>query len=150
MKPSSVSHLTISISERHTAQNLLSRALAMLEAWVIERKRVSCFVRDDASSITAATHEGRFHHIGCIDHTLRQAISDSLKGDVVSDLLMFARAIVGHFNHSQVARHSLEGVKNQLQLAKHQLVKECTTRWNSTYYMLEKLLEHPSRNQLQC
>ena len=78
---------TTSISKRHAAQNLSSRIMALLETWEIKRKRVICFVRDNASNITAATHEGGFHHIGCIDHTRQLAISDSLKGDAVSDLL---------------------------------------------------------------
>ena len=89
----------------------------------------------------AATREGGFNHIGCINHTLQLVINDSLKGDAVVDLLKSARAIVGHFNRSPVARHLLDGVQTQLQLPKHQLMKECTTRWNSTYYMLERLLE---------
>ena len=132
---------TMFVSERHTAQNLLSKILAMLEAWEIERKRVTCFVRDNAANITAATREGGFCHIGCIDHTLQLAISDSLKDDTVSELLKSAKAIVGHFNQSTVARNLLSGVQTQLQLPKHQLMKECSTRWNSTYYMLERLLE---------
>ena len=78
---------------------------------------------------------------GCVDHTLQLAISDSLKGDAVSDLLKLVRAIVGHFNPSSVARHLLDSVQSQLQLPKHQLMKECTTRSNSMYYMLERLLE---------
>lgn len=132
---------TMFVSERHAAQNLLSKILAVLEAWVIERKRVTCFVRDNAANITAATREGGFCHIGCIDHTLQLAISDSLKDDTVSELLKSAKAIVGHFNRSTVARNLLSGIQTQLQLPKHQLMKECTTRWNSTFYMLERLLE---------
>ena len=48
---------------------------------------------------------------------------------------------MGHFNRSSVARHLLNSVQTQLQLHKHQLMQECTTRWNSAYYMLERLLE---------
>ena len=95
---------TFSFSERNTAQNLLSKLLAMLEAWEIDKKRVTCFVRDNAANITAATRLGEFCHIGCVDHTLQLAINDSLKNSTVSDLLKSARAIVGHFNRSSVAR----------------------------------------------
>jgi len=132
---------TLLVSERHTAQNLLSKILAMLEAWEINQKRVTCFVRDNAANITAATREGGFCHIGCVDHTLQLVITDGLKDDTVSALLKSAKAIVGHFNRSTVAQHLLSGVQTQLQLPQHQLMKECTTRWNSTYYMLERLLE---------
>ena len=134
---------TIFVSERHTAQNLLSKIMAMLEAWEIERKRVSCFVRDNAANITAATREGGFHHIGCVDHTLQLAINDSLKSSEVTEILKSARAIVGHFNRSTVARQLLDSVQTQLQLPRHiyKLMQECSTRWNSTYYMLQRLQE---------
>jgi len=112
------------------AQNLLSKILAMLEAWEINQKRVTCFVRDNAANITAATREGGFCHIGCVDHTLQLVITDGLKDDTVSALLKSAKAIVGHFNRSTVAQHLLSGVQTQLQLPQHQLMKECTTRWN--------------------
>ena len=45
---------TFPLCERHTAHNLLSNILSILEAWEVDKKRVTCFVRDNAANITAA------------------------------------------------------------------------------------------------
>jgi hypothetical protein len=45
-----------------------------------------------------------------------------------------ARKLVGHFKHSTIATQAL----NELQ--ENMLIQDCPTRWNSTYYKLERLL----------
>ena len=60
--------------ERHTAQNVLSNILSIMETWEIDKKKISCFVRDNAANITAALRDGGFANIGCVDHTLQLAI----------------------------------------------------------------------------
>ena len=136
MRISSASYLSLipSWSLRGTQHKIfLSKILAMLEAWDIERKRVTCFGRDNAANLTAATRERGFCHICCVDHTLQLAINDSLKNNTVHDLLKSGRSTVGHFNRSSVARQLFTGVQTQLQLP-HQLIQECTTCWNCTYF----------------
>ena len=48
---------------------------------------------------------------------------------------------MGHFSHSQLACEKLERFQNQLNLKKKKLIQDIQIRWNSTYYMLERLLE---------
>ena len=132
---------TFPLCERHTAHNLLSNILSILEAWEVDKKRITCFVRDNAANITAAVQEGGFAHIGCVDHTLQLAINDGLKEHVITELLKTVRVIVAHFHRSPAARQLLSNVQAQLQLPERQLSQEVCTRWNSTFYMLERFLE---------
>ena len=59
----------------------------------------------------------------------------------VKDLLATCRSIVGHFKHSSVACHKLAHIQENLQLPKLKLKQDVATRWNSTLYMLESILE---------
>ena len=102
--------------ERHTAQNLLSKILSILEAWTIDKKCVTCFVRDNAANITAAVREGGFAHIGCTDHTVQLVINDSLGDETIVDVLKSVRSIVGHFHRSTTSRQLLNSVQTQLEL----------------------------------
>ena len=51
------------------------------------------------------------------------------------------KAIVGHFHRSSASQQLLSNIQAQLQVPEHQLSQECSTRWNSTFYMLERFLE---------
>ena len=132
---------TFPMCERHTAQNLLSKILSILEAWMIDKKRVTYFVQDNTANITAAVRDGVFVHIGCIDHTLQLAINDGLDDEVVAGILKSVKSIVSHFHRSTSSRQFLSNAQTQLQLPVHQLCQEVSTRWNSTFYMLERISE---------
>ena len=84
--------------ERLTAQNLLSKILSVLEAWTIDKKCVTCFVRDNTANISVAVREGGFAHIGCTDHTVQLVINNSLGDEAIVDMLKSVRSIVGHFH----------------------------------------------------
>ena len=98
-------------------------------------------MRDNAANITAALRDGGFANIGCVDHTLQLAINDGLKVVAVSDLIKTVKAVVGHFHRSSASRQLLSNIQAQLQVPEHQLSQECNTRWNSTFYMLERFHE---------
>lgn len=52
-----------------------------------------------------------------------------------------ARAIVGHYNHSPIAAKRLETFQCRMRLPIHKLPQDCPTRWNSEFFMLQRLLE---------
>ena len=52
-----------------------------------------------------------------------------------------ARKIVGHFKHSVVAMSGLREKQVQLEVPQHHLIQDVSTRWNSTYFMLDRLAE---------
>ena len=56
-------------------------------------------------------------------------------------LIFSARKIVGHFRHLSSATSRLHEIQEELSLPKHQLKQDVVTRWNSTYHMLDRLLE---------
>lgn len=78
----------------------------------------------------------------CFIHSLQRAIEESLKSQKeVLQMVAAARRIVTHFNHSSLAEQKLKSIQQELKLPNHQLVQDVSTRWNSTYYLMERLLE---------
>ena len=51
------------------------------------------------------------------------------------------RSIVGHFKHLSVASHLLTRIQDNLGLPRHTLKQDVSTRWNSSLYMLQSILE---------
>ena len=58
-----------------------------------------------------------------------------------SDILSSCRKIVGHFRHSCLAYSRLRVIQQILGLPQHHLVEDELTRWNSSLYMLQRILE---------
>ena len=56
-------------------------------------------------------------------------------------LLSCARSIVGYYHCSNVAFNTFRQIQSQLNLPVHVLIQDVATCWNSSYYMLERLLE---------
>ncbi|KAK9973178.1 hypothetical protein ABG768_023921, partial [Culter alburnus] len=52
-----------------------------------------------------------------------------------------ARTLIEHFRRSELANTKLKEKKQQMNTPQHKLIQDVTTQWNSTYFMLERLLE---------
>ncbi|KAK7918884.1 hypothetical protein WMY93_010168 [Mugilogobius chulae] len=68
-------------------------------------------------------------------------VHEGLLSQSVSDALANTQKIVGHFKHSPLATSRLEDIQGELHVPTKRLQQDVTTRWNSTYYMLESVLE---------
>lgn len=69
-------------------------------------------------------------------------MEESLKSQPeVAQMVAASRRIVTHFNHSGLAEQKLKSIQQELNLPNRQLVQDVSTRWNSTYYLMQRLLE---------
>ena len=59
----------------------------------------------------------------------------------VQDMIKSAKAIVAFFHRSIKATEKLKELQVQLKLPANKIITDCPTWWNSTYYMLQWLLE---------
>ena len=107
------------MSERHTGQNIADRLGDIADRWAINEK-VSVVVHDQAANMECV-----------IDMSIN--IIDKLTGA--------AHKLFGHFKHSVLACEDLRKRQTQMELSEHKLIQDCDTRWNSTYYMLKRLVE---------
>lgn len=127
-------------SAQHTAANLAKELNNVVTEWKIKDKLLMV-VSDNAANIKAAINSLRWKHYGCFAHTVNLVVSDGLKDEEVINLIARVKYIVGHFKRSHVATAKLiayqqnQGTKTPLKL-----LQDVSTRWNSTFYMLERLI----------
>lgn len=75
-------------------------------------------------------------------HTLNVVVKKALCSiDDVVVIRKKCRRIVSYFKSSCLANDKLCEMQNVLNVAKHKLILEVKTRWNSTYQMFERFLE---------
>ena len=126
----------------HTGEMLCREYNAMLSKWNIDNEQVHLIVRDNASNMVKAMSDGDFEDLGCFAHTLQLIINDGIFSQrAVTDLIAICRQIVGHFKRSPLAYDRLKSIQDRLQLKQHRLKQDVSTRWNSTLYMLQVILE---------
>lgn len=126
----------------HNSSTISELLLNVLDTWKLQEK-IHLFVRDNGSNMIKGIKDAGFPAIACFIHTLQLVIKDSLKSQrAVYDVISTSRNIVTHFNHSSVACDNLSNIqKHKLNKSEKKLIQDVSTRWNSTYYMLERLLE---------
>ncbi|MBN3274238.1 ZBED4 protein, partial [Polyodon spathula] len=56
-------------------------------------------------------------------------------------LLQQCSTIVGFFHHSTKAAENLKEIQKQLNIPEHKLIQSLETRWNSIFYMLDRIPE---------
>lgn len=125
-------------SDRHTADNLAEELLRVAKEWHVEHKVVGC-VTDNAANITKAVKTLKWTHHPCLAHTINLIVRDALK--VMKPAVDKVKAIVEFFHRSTTATQKLKSTQRQMDMPELKLKQDCVTRWNSTFYMLKRILE---------
>lgn len=126
----------------HTGEAIATAFEDMLKSWGISKEKVHVILRDNARNMEKAMKDANLPSLPCMAHTLQLAVSEGILSQrTISDILAAARRIVGHFKHSQVAYTRLHELQVQLGQPQKRLQQDIATRWNSSFYMLQSLVE---------
>ena len=124
-----------------TYQNIADLLRNVLEKLNISEKIIA-IVTDNASNIVAAVRVVGWNHVPCFAHTLNLVVSKAIKSDnSVRVVKKKCKQIVTFYHQSVKATEKLKKVQNQLNLPEHKLIQEVDTRWNSTFFMFNRIVE---------
>ncbi|XP_053387152.1 E3 SUMO-protein ligase ZBED1-like [Mercenaria mercenaria] len=133
--------LTRAMPERHTGANLARKLQDCISEFGLVGKVETC-VHDNARNMDCA---GRicdeWSDLGCFGHTLQLCIKPALELQSVSKTVAKCRKLVGHFKHSTTLTAEMRKRQVTLGAPEHELQQDVVTRWNSTYYMLQRVSE---------
>ena len=132
---------TLNVSESHTSLNLASELKKVTNEWEITTK-IHCAITDGASNIKGAIKENRWNNLVCFAHTLNLVVSCAIEQDLQSkEVIAKIKHIVSFFHKSTLASDKLRKLQNTLGLPEHKLIQQIETRWNSSFYMMERYIE---------
>nr|CAI5837979.1 unnamed protein product [Callosobruchus analis] len=124
----------------HSSQNLATTLQRIVMDWGIGEK-VLLAVSDNASNIkNAITTQLGWNHLGCFAHTINLIVKDALSDPAVGNLLSKVRTVVGNFKRSSISTQKFIDYQKQTnpETEALKLIQDVPTRWNSTFYMLER------------
>ncbi|XP_024117292.1 zinc finger BED domain-containing protein 1 [Oryzias melastigma] len=127
--------------QSHTAENIAHEKASLMAEWGITNK-VTCFVTDGAPNMVACVRELKLRHHICIAHTLNLVVKKTLEQNpILSGIRAKARKLVGFFRSSTTAKEKFTQVQLHMGMPVRKLLQEVETRWNSTYLMLQRLVD---------
>ena len=133
---------TREMPERHTGVNISERLLEATREWKLSADHIVSVVHDNAANVVLALElVEELHSSRCFAHTFQLAVNSGLDLRSIDKLTSICRKIVGHFKHSVVASEALKEKQRSLQIPEHHLLQDVRTRWNSTYFMYDRLDE---------
>ncbi|XP_022818628.1 zinc finger BED domain-containing protein 4-like [Spodoptera litura] len=126
----------------HTGVNLASEMLRVTDEWKVTQK-ILLAVTDNGANIKKAVEKDLgWKHFGCYAHTLNLAVQESIqRSEEVNAVINKVKTCVGYFKRSAQAWEKLEKFQVQAGKTVKRPLQNVSTRWNSTYYMLQRFLE---------
>ena len=135
---------TRQLNSSHTADNLAEILTTAVEEWGLKKSQPIAITTDNASNIVSGINSisSEFSpHIRCFAHTLNLATQKAIKCQQVDRVAGRIRRIVSFFHKSSTATAIMESKQDLLELPKHKLIQDVSTRWNSTYDMFSRYIK---------
>ena len=132
---------TKEFSDSHTAENLAEILQRILSEWKLSKDAVSAVTTDNCSNIVLVIGLAGWMRLSCFSHTLQLSVERAMAIPEITKVLALCRRLVSHFNHSAKSSYLLKEKQQNVHHKQHNLVQHVATRWNSTYYMVQRVLE---------
>lgn len=126
-------------NERHTSVNMSEKIVDVLTEWKVKEK-VMFAVTDNAPNIVNSVKISNWLHIPCTAHTLNLVVQHGLQ--TISNIRKKVKATVDYFHRSPQANSKLLATQTRINpnCTPLKLNNDVPTRWNSTFYMFERLI----------
>ena len=131
---------TKEFQSEHTGVQIASELRDILQSWDLSEEDLIATTTDNSSNIVCALEHLGWKYIRCFARTLQLAVLKAVDVPAVSRALAWCRNLVSHFNRSAKSTNLFKKKQADLKHKSLCLIQQVATRWNSSYYMAERIL----------
>lgn len=135
----SLSLQTMYLPSDHTGENIALAVSNSLEEYGLPLP--SSMSTDSGSNMIVACTKLKVQRISCIGHVLHNAVNKALQEEDIKTVLSVCRKIVSTFSFSYKMKGKFSKLQKELDLPKHKLKADVSTRWGSKFFMLQRIQE---------
>ncbi|XP_077120980.1 zinc finger BED domain-containing protein 4 [Ranitomeya variabilis] len=112
------------------------------ESWITSYGLQMGITVTDNHSIGKTLNESDHSSVECFGHTVDLIVNEAIKSQrMVQNLLSIARKICERVHRSTKAKEKLAELQKEYGLPQHQLIQDVPSKWNTSFHMLERLIE---------
>ena len=108
--------------------------------WHLSSIKLNGVTTDNGSNMLKVVDTLHWCHMPCFSHTLQLAVQVAMKLSAVSRAIARCKRLINHFHHSVQSTPILRSKQKSLKHPQHSLIQEVSTRWKSSYYMMERII----------
>ena len=127
--------------DNHTGENIAEHLSEIMNDWHLSSANLSGVTTDNGSNMLKAVSTLHWCHMPCFSHTLQLAVQVAMKLPAISRAIARCKRLINHFHHSVQSTQILRSKQKSLKHPQHSLMQEVSTRWNSSYYMMERIIK---------
>ena len=127
--------------ENHTGENIEHMLKKMIKDFNIPDEKIHQICHDNASNMMRGVENIGYSSLCCFIHTTQLALKCISNQGSVKNLINKCRNIASHFHRSPKSCQMLADLQKTLDKERLVVIQDVTTRWNSTFFMLKRMLE---------
>lgn len=133
-----------SLPEQHTSENLVEQISLILQEFSLPMEQISSITTDNGTVVVKAVNLLGLSekHVRCMGHCFHLIVTESIKDVRCVDYIFDkCRSISKYFRNIPASSHLLKYMQTRNKLPETKLKVDVSTRWNSMYDMVKRVLE---------
>lgn len=126
--------------DNHTGVNISDLIKSMVETYKIPENKIHQIVHDNATNMICGVELTGYNSLTCFLHTTQLGINECIFNQAyVKRIIDKCKRIAEHFNKSGLGKQTLIAIQKQINQPVLAVKQDVITRWDSTYYMLQRM-----------
>ena len=126
--------------DSHSAASIADELRGILAEWDLLDDNMSAITTDNGRNLSAAAREHGWTNLPCFSQKLQLGVEKLLKLPQVMKAIARCKRIATHFQNSSKSSYILKEKQKSLGHKECVVIEEVSTCWNSSYYMVERIL----------